>query len=135
MLEESPMAPIKHFAAPAGMTTPPLSFATRTGDLLFVSGIPGFDENGKLPDSFEAQFGFVVCSIKGVLEEAGASFRDLVKVNVLLTRASDVAPMNALYASAFGPPPYPARTTCVVKALPNPAMLIEIECVASLAGR
>ncbi len=28
-----------------------------------------------------------------------------------------------------------ARTTCVVKALPNPAMLIEIECVASPAGR
>ena len=38
------MAAIKHFAAPAGMTTPPLSFAARTGDLLFVSGIPGFDE-------------------------------------------------------------------------------------------
>jgi 2-iminobutanoate/2-iminopropanoate deaminase len=129
------MAAIKHFAAPAGMTTPPLSFAARTGDLLFVSGIPGFDENNKLPDDFEAQFGFVVRNIKRVLGEAGAGFRDLVKVNVLLTRASDVAPMNALYASAFGPPPYPARTTCVVKALPNPAMLIEIECVASLAGR
>ena len=53
---------------------------------------------------------------------------------MLLTRPSDVGPMNALYASAFGPPPYPARTTCVVQALPNPAMLIEIECVASLAG-
>jgi 2-iminobutanoate/2-iminopropanoate deaminase len=39
----------------------------------------------------------------------------------------------ALYASAFGPAPYPARTTCVVQALPYPAMLIEIECVASLA--
>ena len=129
------MAPIKHFAAPAGMTTPPLSFATRTGDLLFVSGIPGYDENGALPDAFEAQFGFVVRNIKRVLDEASASFRDLVKVNVLLTRASDVAAMNALYASAFGPPPYPARTTCVVQALPNPAMLIEIECVASLGGR
>jgi 2-iminobutanoate/2-iminopropanoate deaminase len=129
------MAPTKHFAAPAGMTTPPLSFATRTGDLLFVSGIPGFDENGKLPDGFEAQFGFVVRNIRRVLDEAGATFRDLVKVNVLLTRASDVAPMNALYASAFGPQPYPARTTCVVQALPNPAMLIEIECVASLAGK
>jgi 2-iminobutanoate/2-iminopropanoate deaminase len=126
------MAPIKHFAAPAGMATPPLSFATRTGNLLFVSGIPGFDENGKLPDSFEAQFGFVVRNIKRVLDEAGATFRDLVKVNVLLTRASNVAPMNALYASAFGPAPYPARTTCVVQALPDPAMLIEIECVASL---
>jgi len=59
--------------------------------------------------------------------------RDLVKVNVLLTRASDVAAMNALYAGAFGPPPYPARTTCVVQALPDPKMLIEIEAVASLA--
>ena len=129
------MAPIQHFAAPAGLKAPPLSFATRVGDLLFVSGIPGFDENGALADGFEAQFGFVVRNIKRVLDEAGAGFRDLVKVNVLLTRASDVAAMNALYAGAFGPPPYPARTTCVVQALPDPAMLIEIECIASLEGR
>src|SRR3981189_3474355 len=97
------MAPIKHFAAPAGITTPPLSFATRTGDLLFVSGIPGYDENAALPDGFEAQFGFVVRNIKRGLDEAGATLRDLVKVNVLLTRASDDPAMNALYASAFGP--------------------------------
>ena len=129
------MAPIQHFAPPAAIKAPPLSFATRTGDLLFVSGMPGFDQNGVLPDAFEAQFGFVVQNIKHVLDEAGANFRDLVKVNVLLTRAADVAAMNALYASAFGPAPYPARTTCVVQALPSPAMLIEIECVASLAGR
>src|SRR5277367_1820590 len=126
------MAPIKHFAAPAGLTTPPLSFATRVGDLLFVSGIPGFDDKGDLPDGFEAQFGLVVSNLKRVLDEAGATFRDLAKVNVLLTRAADVATMNALYASAFGPAPYPERTTCVVQALPNPKMLIEIECVASL---
>ena len=129
------MAPIQHFAPPAGLKAPPLSFATRVGDLLFVSGIPGFDEKGALADGFEAQFGFVVRNIKRVLDEAGAGFRDLVKVNVLLTRASDVAAMNALYAGAFGPPPYPARTTCVVQELPVPAMLIEIECIASLGGR
>jgi 2-iminobutanoate/2-iminopropanoate deaminase len=129
------MPPTKHFAPPAGIKAPPLSFATRVGDLLFISGIPGFDENGKLPDGFEAQFGFVVRNIKRVLDEAGATFRDLAKVNVLLTRSSDVATMNVLYASAFGPAPYPARTTCVVASLPNPKMLIEIEGVASLAGR
>jgi 2-iminobutanoate/2-iminopropanoate deaminase len=129
------MAPIQHFAPPAGLKAPPLSFATRVGDLLFVSGIPGFDEKGALADGFEAQFGFVVRNIKRVLDEAGAGIRDLVKVNVLLTRASDVAAMNALYAGAFEPPPYPARTTCVVQALPDPAMLIEIECIASLEGR
>jgi len=127
------MAPTQHFAPPAGLKAPPLSFATRIGDLLFVSGIPGFDEKGALADGFEAQFGFVVRNIKRVLDEAGAGFRDLVKVNVLLTRASDVATMNVLYASAFGPAPYPARTTCVVHALPDPKMLIEIEAVASLA--
>jgi enamine deaminase RidA (YjgF/YER057c/UK114 family) len=124
---------IKHFPPPAGIKAPPLSFAARTGDLLFISGIPGFDVNGALPDGFEAQFGNVVRNIKRVLEEAGGSVHDLVKVNVLLTRASDVATMNALYAGAFGPPPYPARTTCVVHALPDPRMLIEIEGVASLA--
>ena len=67
-----------------------------------------------------------------MLDDAGATFRDLAKVNVLLTRAADVATMNKLYAEAFGPAPYPARTTCVVAALPSPAMLIEIEGVAAL---
>ena len=126
---------IKHFQAPPGIKAPPLSYAARVGDLLFISGMPGWDEKGELPDTFEAQFGFVVANIKRVLDEAGVTFRDLVKVNVLLTRASDVATMNVLYASAFGPAPYPARTTCVVQALPDPKMLIEIECVAQIAGR
>lgn len=125
--------PIQHFAPPPHVKAPPLSFATRAGDLLFISGIPGFGADGALPDGFEAQFGHVVTNLKRVLGEAGATMRDLAKVNVLLTRASDVAAMNALYAGAFGPPPYPARTTCVVHALPDPKMLIEIEAVASLA--
>jgi 2-iminobutanoate/2-iminopropanoate deaminase len=127
--------PIQHFPPPPGVKAPPLSFATRIGDLLFISGIPGFDDDRGLPDSFEAQFANVVTNIKRVLDEAGGTFRDLVKLNVLLTRASDVATMNVLYASAFGPAPYPARTTCVVQALPDPKMLIEIEGIASLAGR
>ncbi len=129
------MPDIKHFAPPAGIKAPPLSFATRVGGLIFVSGIPGFDDKGALADGFEAQFGFVVANIRRILDEAGSSFRDLVKVNVLLTRAADVATMNVLYASAFGPAPYPARTTCVVQALPDPKMLIEIECVAQISGR
>ena len=127
--------PIKHFPPPPGVKSPPLSFAARTGDLLYISGIPGFDEKRELPDTFEAQFRNVVTNVKRVLDEAGGSIRDLVKVNVLLTRASDVAAMNALYAGAFGPAPYPARTTCVVVALPDPKMLIEIEAVASLANK
>ena len=122
-----------HIPPPLHIKSPPLSFATRTGDLIFVSGIPGFDANGALPDEFAAQFANVVTNVSNVLAQAGATFKHLVKVNVLLTRASDVAAMNRLYAEAFGPAPYPARTTCVVVALPDPKMLIEIEAVASLA--
>jgi enamine deaminase RidA (YjgF/YER057c/UK114 family) len=125
--------PITHFPPPTNIKAPPLSYATRVGDLLFVSGIPGFDDRGQLAEGFAAQFGFVVSTIKRILSEAGTDNSRLVKVNVLLTRAADVATMNKLYAEAFGPPPYPARTTCVVQALPDPAMLIEIECVAALA--
>ncbi len=125
---------IQHFPPPSGIKAPPLSFATRAGDLLFISGIPGFDADGALPETFEAQFANVVTNIKRVLDEASSSFRDLVKLNVLLTRSADVATMNALYAGAFGPAPYPARTTCVVQALPDPKMLIEIEGVAALKG-
>ena len=119
------MAPIKHFAAPAGLTTPPLSFCHPRRRPAVCLRHSRLRRRRQIPDGFEAQFGFVVRNIKRVLDDAGATFRDLVKVNVLLTRASDVAPMNALYASAFGPPPYPARSTCVVQALPNPAMPIE----------
>ena len=124
--------PITHFPPPPNIKAPPLSYATRVGDLLFVSGIPGFDGSGKLSDDFATQFGFVAATIKRILTEAGTNTSRLVKVNVLLTRASDIATMNKLYAEAFGPPPYPARTTCVIQALPDPAMLIEIECVASV---
>ena len=127
--------PIQYFAPPPNIKSPPLSFATRIGDLLFISVIPGFDDKGALPENFEAQFANVVTNIKRVLDEAGATFRDLAKLNVLLTRAADVATMNVLYASAVGPAPYPARTTCVVHALPDPKMLIEIEGIASLVGR
>jgi enamine deaminase RidA (YjgF/YER057c/UK114 family) len=127
--------PITHVPPPPGIKAPPLSFAARTGDLLFISGIPGFDSNGALPEGFEAQFANVVINFTRVLTQAGATMRHLVKVNVLLTRASDVATMNRLYAEAFGPAPYPARTTCVVQALPDPKMLIEIEGMASVADR
>lgn len=42
--------------------------------------------------------------------------------------------MNRLHAETFGPTPYPARTTCVVVALLDPKMLIEIEGVAAVVA-
>jgi enamine deaminase RidA (YjgF/YER057c/UK114 family) len=64
---------------PPGIKAPPLSFATRVGDLLFLSGIPGFDHKGPLSDTFEAQLANVVTNLKRMLNGASNSFRDLVK--------------------------------------------------------
>ena len=62
-----------------------------------------------------------------MLEAAGRSFGDVVKANVFLTRIEDFAAINALYAEQFEPP-FPARTTVAVAALPLGAA-IEIELI------
>ena len=99
------------------------------------SGTPGYHDDGSIDEGdFGKQFDQAVVALRRTLETAGSGMRSLVKVNMLLTRQSDVAEMNRRYAEAFGPAPYPARTTCVVASLPDPRMLLEIECVAAVSA-
>jgi enamine deaminase RidA (YjgF/YER057c/UK114 family) len=129
------MTAITYIEPDGSFKTPPLSVAARVGALLFVSGTPGYHADGHIDEGdFGAQFDQAVAALRRILERGGASMGSLVKVNVLLTRAGDVAEMNRRYALAFGPGPYPARTTCVVAALPDPRMLLEIECVAAIVS-
>ena len=126
------MPDIQYIPPNSDFSMPPLSVAARIGDLVFVSGTPGYYPDGRIDEGdFGAQFDQAVVALREILARSGASMRSLVKVNVLLTRSEDVAEMNRRYAEAFGPAPYPARTTCVVAALPDPRMLLEIECVAA----
>ncbi|MBC9208801.1 RidA family protein [Roseomonas aerophila] len=124
---------ITHFPPPQPEKMPPLSLAVRVGDLLFVSGMGPFDEEWRIArDDFPAQMRTVLACLDKVLAEAGTDRSRIVKTNVLLTREQDIAEMNRLYAAWLGAPPYPARTTAVVKALPVPDFLLEIECVAAV---
>ena len=86
-----------------------------------------------LAPDFQTQFERAVGNLTDILQRAGSDLRRILKVNMLLVRSEDVDLMNQLYAEAFGPEPFPARTTCVVRALPDPRMLLEIECVAVAA--
>jgi 2-iminobutanoate/2-iminopropanoate deaminase len=126
---------IKYYRSPAGIKAPPLSFATEANGFLFVSGIPGFTQDGTLDPKFAEQFDRVVSNIRDILRQAGCDFKDILKLTIFLTRASDVEEMNRLYGAAFGPAPYPARTTLVVQALPSPEMLLEAECVVLLPAK
>ncbi len=107
----------------------PFSSAVRAGDYIFLSGSGGFvDKDGRKVKGIKAQTSQCFENIKQVLEAAGLSLSDVVKVTVFITNADDFAQMNDIYKGYFIKD-RPARST-VVTGLVNPAMLIEVECVA-----
>jgi 2-iminobutanoate/2-iminopropanoate deaminase len=108
----------------------PFAAAVRSGGLVFVSGHVAQDPaTGKLiQGDVTAQAEQVFVNIGAVLDAAGKTFADVVRVGVYLTDMRDFAQLNAVYARHFAAP-YPARTTIAVAALPLGAA-IEIDLVA-----
>lgn len=106
----------------------PFSQAISTGELIFLSGQVGLTADGKLVDGgIEAEATQIFANLSAVLDAAGRSFADVVRVGVFLTDIDDFAALNAIYAGHFAEP-YPARTTIGVAALPLGAK-VEIEMV------
>lgn len=108
----------------------PYSQAIRSGDLLFCSGQVALDAgSGELVGGSVAdQTRRAMENLKGVLEEAGATFDDVVKVTAYLTDINDFSEFNVVYAQYFTDQP-PARATVGVESLPKGAQ-VEVECIA-----
>jgi 2-iminobutanoate/2-iminopropanoate deaminase len=68
-------------------TVPGISDSARvkTGDLIFISGQVGFEEDGSVPESFERAIVLTYGELERALQAAGASYADLVRVNVYIT--------------------------------------------------
>jgi len=121
--------------------------ARKVGNLLFLSGvgprergtkaIPGveLDSNGKIISyDIEKQCHSVFNNVKNILEEAGASWNDLVDVTVYLTNMkSDFPAYNKLWAEYFKENP-PCRTTVEINCLPTP-IAIELKCIAHISEK
>ena len=109
----------------------PYSQAIVSGDLIFTSGqIPLAPASGELVQGdIQAQTRQVFSNLREVLQEAGASLDDAVKVNVYMTDLKDFAALNEVYATFFGEGGYPARSAVEVARLPKDA-LVEIEVIA-----
>ena len=91
----------------------PLSDAVRFGDLLFVSGMVGMDDGDSVvKGGISAETRQTFRNIAQVLAVAGATLSDVLKVNVILTRAEDFAAINAAYREIFPADP-PARVSMV----------------------
>ncbi|CDJ99699.1 MULTISPECIES: RidA family protein [Micrococcales] len=61
------------------------SVKVSAGDLLFVSGAVGFEEDGSVPADFARAIELTYLELERALKAGGASFDDLVRVNVYIT--------------------------------------------------
>ncbi len=109
--------------------------AVRADDLLFVSGCVPVDSDGSLvPGDIEAQARQVFATIGAVLDAAGASFADVVKVTVFLVDVDDRQAVNRVRQEVFGET-RPASTLVEVRRLAIPGARIEVEAIALVKER
>jgi 2-iminobutanoate/2-iminopropanoate deaminase len=108
----------------------PYSQGVEANGTLYISGqIPINPETGRLIEGGIAeQTQQVFMNIGAILNEAGYSFKDVVKSTCLLSDMGDFKAMNDVYAGYY-PENKPARAAFAVKSLPMGA-LIEIETIA-----
>ncbi|WP_247002580.1 Rid family detoxifying hydrolase [Halosolutus gelatinilyticus] len=108
------------------------SQATSDGSLVFTAGQIPLTADGELLDDepIEHQTEQALYNLDAVLDEAGATSADILKVTVFLDDIDDFEAMNEAYANYFGDEP-PARSAVEVAALPK-GVGVEIEAVASI---
>ena len=119
-------------AAPPATGT--YSQAIRTGDLVFVTAQTGREpETGKLPEGLEAQTRQMLANVDAILNAAGCTPADIVKVTLLLANIKDFKAVDVIYSAwlpGLGVTPLPARTAFAALALPAGA-LVMLEAVAA----
>ena len=122
--------PRKAYSAEGAVSVGPYSHAVESGDLVYLSGQTPIDsKTGSIVEGdITAQTEQSFQNLFNVLNSAGLTPDDVIKVNVFLTDMGNFHAMNAVYAKQFSSP-YPARTTIGVKELPLGAQ-VEIEMIA-----
>ncbi|KAI1112396.1 L-psp endoribonuclease family protein [Nemania sp. NC0429] len=111
---------------------PQFSQAIKYNGMVYCSGSIGLDPATKelAPGGVQPETRVAIKNLSAVLEAAGSSLGNIVKVNVFLTTMDDFAPMNQAYDEFFGSiDPKPCRTCVAVHQLPFGAKM-EIECTA-----
>lgn len=121
----------KEFITPKGVhEARGYSHAIRAGNMVFVSGQVGWDEQRKIASGdFEAQAVQAIENLKRVLEATGASLKDIVKLNTYLKDLKDLPKYREVRERYFKPP-LPASTLVQIVSLASAELLIEVEAIA-----
>jgi enamine deaminase RidA (YjgF/YER057c/UK114 family) len=99
---------------------------------LFSSGTAGLSLDGRLPSDITGQAEIAWTHVMTLLDRAGMTKHDLVKVSHYLTRESDMADYVKVRSKFLGDLK-PASMLAVIPALVRPNFLVEIEFIAAKA--
>ena len=105
------------------------------GRVLFLAGQTGMGPEGNIasPGDLVAQFAQALFNLRAVVEAAGGTMTDIVKLNLYVADKAaykaNLRPIGEAYRSFFGRY-YPAMTLVEVKGLFDDDALVEIEGIA-----
>jgi reactive intermediate/imine deaminase len=111
--------------------TYPFSSAVQVGDILFLSGDIGVNEEGTgvVPGGILPETTRMFERIEATLARHGLGLEDVFKCTVMLADMSEWQKFNEIYSGYFEPGKYPARSAMGVNGLALGAR-VEMECWA-----
>jgi enamine deaminase RidA (YjgF/YER057c/UK114 family) len=134
------MAANIRFSNPKTLAKPPgysyVVEATGPNRLIFIAGQLGLDmENNLVGDDFRSQAEQAMENLKLALADAGATVRDVVKINNYLVDMSHIPIFREVRDKHFNMSAPPASTTVAISQLARPGALFEIEAIAVLPAK
>src|SRR6202140_30614 len=130
------------FSNPKTMAKPPgytyVVEATGPNRLIFIAGQLGLDINNQLvggPGDFRAQAFRAFENLKLALAGAGATFKDVVKINNYLTDMTHIGIFREVRDEFVNTAAPPASTTVAISQLARPGALFEVEAIAVLPAK
>jgi len=107
------------------------SHVAKAGNTLYIAGQVAQDVEGSLvgKGDFEAQVRQVYTNLKNILEEAGGSLQNIVKMTTFLTHYNYIETYRSVRNEYF-PEPCPPNTLLIIESLALADYMIEVEAIA-----
>ena len=99
-------------------------------DMLFCSGQLGIGPEAHVPEDAAAQAELCFANAKAILEAAGMSFADVVRINAYVTDRAYMRPYMDVRDRLF-PQPAPASTLMIVSGFTREEFKVEVEILAA----